>query len=108
MAREAVPAGHPSQIEHQVVVRARAADEGAAVGGRLDRVGVVVDASRDQRALAVVADAGATRPANGYVARLGQLEQAPEVVVPRDREVAARELDRRAGPGLAGRWVGRA
>ena len=37
---------------------------------------------------------GAARPADGYVARFRELEQARVVAAPRDREVAARELDR--------------
>ena len=61
-------------------MRARAADQRAAGGRRLDRVGVVVDAAGDERRLAAVADAGAAGPADGHVAGLGELE------LPRDAE----------------------
>jgi hypothetical protein len=48
-----------SEIEHDVVVWVRAADEGTAVRGRLYWVGVVVELAGDQRRLAGVTDAGA-------------------------------------------------
>jgi hypothetical protein len=57
-----------------------------ALGGRLDRVGVVVDRALEERRLAVVAHARPARPPDGRVAGLGDLEQAPVLVAPRDRE----------------------
>ena len=96
-----------SQIEHHVVARPRAADQRAPGGGRFDRLGVVVDGAGDERRLAGVADAGAARPADGYVAGLSELEQARVVVAPRDREVAAREPIVGPLPGLAGGRVRR-
>ena len=108
-AREGIVGAHSrdasSQIEHDGVVRARAADQRAAGGRWLDRVGVVVEAAGDERRLAAVADAGAARPADGHVAGLGELEQVRVVLAPRDREAAARELDRRPASGLTGRRV---
>src|SRR4051794_37230611 len=56
-----------SQVEHHVDARLRAADECASVRGRLDRVGAVADVAGDEGGLAVVADAGTARPADGHV-----------------------------------------
>src|SRR5262245_21497401 len=96
-----------SQVEHEPVPRLRAADERAAVGGRLDGVGAVGDLAGDERRLAGVADPGGAGPADGYVTGLGELEEAGVVAVPADGEIAASELDRRAASRSAGGWVGR-
>ena len=71
-------------------------------GGRLDRLGAVLEIAGDEGRLAAVAHAGAARPADRYVAGLGELEQAGVVRAPWDGEVAAGELDRRAGSRSAG------
>ena len=47
-----------------------------AVGGRLDRVGPVVDGADDQPGLAGVADPGTARPSYRHIARLGKFEEA--------------------------------
>src|SRR3954447_3905183 len=99
--------GGGSQVQYHVALRLRAADQRAAVGGGLHRIRAVADGAGDERRLAGVADPGATGPADGHVARLGKLEDAGVVAAPRDGEVAAGELDRRAGPGRAGRRVRR-
>src|SRR3954466_15656622 len=67
-ARGSLALIHPmqSQKEHDGVVRAGAADQRAARGRRLDRVGVVVDVAGNERRLAVVADEGAAGPAAGH------------------------------------------
>src|SRR5581483_5546304 len=95
-----------SQVQHQIVAWLRAADECASLGGRFDRVGVVFDIAGDKRGLAGVADAGATRPANGYVACFGEFEQAAVLAVPGDGEIAAGEFNRGAVSRLARGWVG--
>src|SRR5262249_39458285 len=91
-----------SQIEHDIAVRLRAADQRTPHGWGFDWFGVVVEVAGNERRLAVVADAGAARPTDGYVARLGEFEQARVVVAPRNGEVAAGELDRRAASRLTG------
>src|SRR3954447_24573072 len=96
-----------SQVEDDVASRLGAADEHAPFGRWLHRVGAVTDTAGDERRLTGLADAGAARPPDGYVARLGEFEQAAVVVAPRDREVAAGECDRGAASGLGDRWVGR-
>src|SRR4051794_8875029 len=75
-----------SQIEHDIVVWLGAADERASVGGEFDGVGAVSDIASDERGLAGVADAGAARPADGYVACFGEFEQAGVVAAPWDGE----------------------
>src|SRR5262245_65696441 len=92
-ARSASRAAACSQVEHEPVLRLRAADERAAVGGRLDGVGAVGDLAGNERRLAGMADAGAAGPTDGYVAGLGELEQAGVVAVPADGEIAASELE---------------
>src|SRR5262245_30626428 len=82
-----------SQVEHEAILRLRAADERAAAGGRLDGVGAVGDLAGNERRLAGMANAGAAGPADGYVTGLGELEQAGVVAVPADGEIAASELD---------------
>src|SRR4029453_6405051 len=96
-----------SQVEHEPVLRLRAADERAAVGGGLDGVGAVGDLAGNERRLAGMADAGAAGPADGYVTGLGELEEAGVVAAPADGEIAASELDRRAASRSAGGWMGR-
>ena len=101
MAR-AAPRTARSQVEHDVARRLGAADQRASLGGGLDRVGAVAEVAGDDGGLAVVADAGAARPADRDVAGLGELEQAGVVVVPADGEVAAGERDGGTGTGSAG------
>src|SRR3954451_9707175 len=96
-----------SQVEDHVAPGLGAADEHAAVGGWLHRVGAVTDTAGDERRLTGLADAGSARPPDWYVARLGDFEEAALVVTPRDREVAAGECDRGAVSGLGDRRVGR-
>jgi EmrB/QacA subfamily drug resistance transporter len=92
-----------SQVQGELGDGPAAADEDAAVGWGLERIGSVADGPGQQTALAVVAGAGAAAEADGHVARLGEVEQAGVAVVPGDRQVAPHERDRRA---CAGRPVG--
>ena len=62
-----------------------AADEDGAVGGWLDGIGVVRDGAGDDGGLAAVADTGATGPADRYVARFSELEQAAGIRGSRQR-----------------------
>ncbi len=72
-----------------MVARLGAADEDGAVGGWLDGIGVVLDGAGDDGGLAAVADTGATRPADRYVARFCELEQTGVFGAPGNGEVAA-------------------
>ena len=40
--------GRPSQVEHDIAVRAGAADQDVSVGSRVDRLGAIVDGARQQ------------------------------------------------------------
>src|SRR3954453_11674786 len=97
-----------SEIQNYVAARSCAADQRASVGSRFDRIRAVVHAPRDQRCLACMADAGPARPAHRHVAGLGEFEQRGVVLAPRNAEIAARELDRRAAAGRTGGCVRRA
>src|SRR3954453_3496033 len=96
-----------SQVEDHVAPRLGAADQHAPVGGWLHWIGAVADTAGDDRRLTGLADAGSAGPADWYVTRLGEFQQAAVVVTPRDREVAAGERDRGAVSGLGDRRVGR-
>src|SRR6266568_4403963 len=101
------PGRTPSEVEDDVAIRLRAADEEVAFGGRVDWVGHVRDRSRDEAALARVTDPGPARPPDGHIARFCQLEQA--LVgrgVPTRCDAAAGEGDERAPAGLADRGMG--
>src|SRR5262245_35683875 len=65
-----------SQIDNDVAQRLRAANEKITASGLVERIGVVGDRSRDQATLAVVTNTRPARPADGDVARLGQLQDA--------------------------------
>src|SRR3954467_12232535 len=78
----------PLQIDHDVALGLRTADQHNAVRRGVDRVRTVADFSCYKAALAGVADAGSTRIAHGYVAGLGQLEQIGERWPPADIETA--------------------
>ena len=72
-----------------MVARLGAADEDGAVGGWLDRIGVVRDRAGDDGGLAAMADTGATGPVDRYIARFSELEQTGVVGAPGNGEVAA-------------------
>src|SRR5215469_9157645 len=63
-------------VEHDGGSRAGAADEHFPVGGRFERIRGVADVAGQQRCDAGVADPGATAPAGGDVAGLGEFEDA--------------------------------
>src|SRR5690349_9294313 len=96
-----------SQVEHDLVEWLRAADQRASVGRGFDGVGIVPDIAGDERRLAGMAHTGPAGPADWHVACLGELQDAGVVAAPADGQVAAGELDGRAGPRLTGGWVGR-
>ena len=75
-------------------------------GGFVERLGVVGDGAVDESGLAAVADAGATRPVGGYVAGLGELEQAAVAFVPWDGQRGAAEGDLGAPARRPGGRVG--
>ena len=88
-----VPSDVILQIEHEIAGGLGAADQGTAVSGLVDRIGGVADRARHQARLAGVAHAGATGPAHGDVAGLGQLQQAAVAGTPADGQPAACEGD---------------
>jgi hypothetical protein len=87
-------------------VRAGAAEQHLPRRGVVEGCGVVGHRTVDEPGLAAVADAGATRPVGGHVARLGELEQAAVALVPWDRERRAAERDLGALTRWPGGWVG--
>src|SRR4029453_12491720 len=91
-----------SQVQHHVAARPSAADEGGALGRRLDRLRAVVHRAGHEGRLAGGADAGAGGPADRHVAGLGELEEAAVGRIPRNGEIASGELDRGATAGAAG------
>src|SRR5208282_6250749 len=91
------------KIERDLAAGLRAADQRAARRGWLERVRPVADLAADQPGLAGVADAGPAAEPDGDVAGLGQLQEAGEGRVPRDRQVTAAERDHRAPARLASR-----
>src|SRR5215469_9499715 len=80
-----------SQIEDQVAAGLRTADQDVTVGGRIDGVGRVGHRPGKQSGLAIVTDAGATRPSRGHAARLSELEEARVGKCPFHAEAAASE-----------------
>src|SRR5262245_52840960 len=88
------PAGrHPchSDVDHHVALRPGAADQDISLRRWIERIGLVGDGPGDQSALAIVTDAGAARPPDGYVTRFCQLEKALVVQAPASGDAAARE-----------------
>src|SRR6185503_16471755 len=84
-----------SDIDHDVALRARAADQDISLRRRIERIGLVGDGPGDQSALAVVTDAGAARPPDGHVARFRELEKALVLRTPASRDPTARERHQR-------------
>ena len=62
------------EIQHNVGVRPTAANQEIAIGRRTERVNEIIDRAGDKTGLAIVADAGATRPPDRDIAGLGQFE----------------------------------
>src|SRR5258706_13171771 len=88
-----------SDVDHHVAMRPGAADEHIPLRRWIERIRPVADGPGDQSALAVVADAGAARPPDGYVTRLRQLEKTLVVLTPANGDSAPREGDKWAGAG---------
>jgi hypothetical protein len=80
-----------SQIDDDIAVGLGAADQYIAVRGCIDRIGPVADRPHHKSGLTGVADPRSTRPSHSYVARFGQLEQAPERRPPANIEAAPGE-----------------
>src|ERR1700744_3856277 len=81
------------ELEHDVGLRHRAAQQRATVRRPVHRLDGGGEVAVDDRAFAIVADARPARPANRYVASLRELEQAREPRAPRDRQAAPHEAD---------------
>ena len=62
------------EIKHNIGARPAAANQEIALPRRLERLGEIIDCAGDKPALAIVADAGATRPPDRDIAGLGQFE----------------------------------
>src|SRR5258706_10345968 len=88
-----------SDVDHHVALRPGAADEDISLRRWIERIRLVADGPGDQSALAVVTDAGAARPPDGYVARFRQLEKTLVVLAPANGGTAAREGDERPCAG---------
>src|SRR5258708_39427618 len=82
-----------SDVDHHVALRPGAADEDISLRRWIERIRLVADGPRDQSALAVVTDAGAARPPDGYVTRFCQLEKTLVVLTPPNGDTAPREGD---------------
>ena len=96
-----------SQVDDDVLAWLGTTDQHVALGGRIHRRRVVGDGAAQQPGLAAVADPGAAGPARRHVARLGELEQARDVVPPWHREAHTGEGDRRTTARLPGGRMGR-
>jgi hypothetical protein len=84
-----------SQIDDDVAVRLRAANENVPVGRLVEWLRSIGDRSRHQIALTVVTNTRPARPADGHVARLGQLQNALVGRLPMCGAAAACERDQR-------------
>src|SRR5256885_13506900 len=82
-----------SDVDHHVALRPGAADQDISLPRWIKRIRLVGDGPRDQSALAVVTDAGAARPPDGYVTRFRQLEKTPVFLAPPNGDTAPREGD---------------
>src|SRR5260221_14407130 len=93
-ARDRDDAGHGvtrhSDVDHHVAVRPGAADEDISLRRWIERIRLVADGPGDQSALAVVTDARAARPPDGYVARFRELEKTRVVLAPANGDAAPR------------------
>src|SRR3954467_10571545 len=83
----------PLQIDYDVALGLRAADQHNAVRRCVDRVRTVADFSCPKSALAGMADPGSTRIPHGHVACFGKLEQALERWPPADIGAATGKRD---------------
>src|ERR1051326_5835420 len=96
-----------SQIDDDIAVGLRAADQYVAVRWRIDRIGTVADRSGHKSGLTGVADPRSARPPHRYVAGFGQLEQVLEPRPPAGMEAAADECDQRSRAGSPRRQMRR-
>src|SRR5258707_1409922 len=77
------------QVDYHVTLRLGATDQQIALGGRLERFGLVVYIARDQAAFASLADPRTARPAHRHVTGFREIEQARKLCVPAHTEAAA-------------------
>ena len=89
------------QVDFNFARRRRTADQQVPGGWRLQRIGLIVDSSADQRAFAGMADARTARPLHGHIASFRKFQQAGEPGIPRNREPASRKRNLRAGAGFS-------
>src|SRR5712691_6990194 len=82
-----------SDVDHHVALRPGAADEDISLRRWIERIRLVAGEPGDQSALAVVTDAGAARPPDGYVTRFRELEKTRVVLAPANGDTAPREGD---------------
>src|SRR5919106_2996549 len=98
--------GRPSEVDGDRSTGTGAAQQHLSRRGVVEGLGLVRHGAVDEARLAAVADARATGPVGGNVARLGQLEQVAIALVPRERQPRAAESDIRALTRWSGRRVG--
>src|SRR5438552_6284587 len=89
-----------SQIDDDIAVRLRAANENVPVGRLVEWLRSIGDRSRHQTALTAVTNTRPARPADGHVARLGQLQNALVGRLPMRGDAAACERDQRTGAAV--------
>src|SRR6266478_876392 len=77
------------QVDYHVTLRLGATDQQIALGGRLERFGLVVYITRDQAAFASVADPRTARPAHRHVTGFREIEKSRKLCVPAHIEAAA-------------------
>jgi len=77
------------QVDYHVTFRLGTTDQQIALGGQLERFGLVVYIARDQAAFASVADPRTARPAHRHVTGFREIEKARKLCVPGHIEAAA-------------------
>ena len=92
-----------SKVDHEVIEWSRTADQDDSGCRAVQGLRLIGNVPGNQAALAVVADAAATRPPNGNVARFGELEKRLLRSTPAHRDAAAREGNQRPGAGFSRR-----
>ena len=93
------------QVDYHVTLRLGATDQQIALGGRLERFGLVLYIARDQAAFAGVADSRTARPAHRHVAGFREIEKARKLCVPAHIEATAHKRHSWTRTHRARRWV---
>ena len=70
------------QVDYHITLRLGAADQQIALGGWLERFGLVRYIARDQGAFAIVANSGAASPSDWHVTGFREVKQARKLRIP--------------------------